>query len=86
MCDRLDKPITIKESVIPRKQRTLKIRSESAIKSTGLSNQEFYLQSGITRQNWYYYSWGIKEFPIHIKIKLCDLFGKPFIDLFLGEK
>ena len=78
------KPFFISEGVNSRKNQTLKIRCESAITSTGLSNQQFYLKVGISRQQWYYWSWGIEHFPIWLKVKLCDLFGKSFRDLFLG--
>ncbi len=73
----------IKEGVEYRKDKVLKIKCEGAITSTGLSNEEFYTKSKIPRQRWYHWSWGLEPFPNHIKIRLCDEFGKPFRDLFL---
>ena len=79
-----DNSFFIEEKVKKRKDQALKIRCESAIESTGLSNRQFYDKTGFSRQQWYYWSWGLDPFPNWAKIKLCDLFGKPFRDLFLG--
>ncbi len=73
------------EEVKKCKNPVFKIQCESAITSTGLSNQQFYLKIKVSRQQWYYWSWGIIPFPSWLKIKLCDVFGKPFRDLFLQE-
>lgn len=73
----------VSEEVNPRKDNTLKILSESVVLSTGLSKEQFYLKAQISRQQWYNWSWGFEKFPQYIKIRLCDLFGKPFRDFFL---
>lgn len=78
-----DNSFFIKEGVEYRKDKVLKIKCEGAITSTGLSNEEFYSKAKIPRQRWYHWSWGLEPFPNHIKIRLCDEFGKPFRDLFL---
>ncbi len=83
MVDSPDSPKSLKLHVKGRKDQAFKIRCESAVTSTGLSNQELYQKSEFSRQAWYYWSWGLEPFPNHIKIRLCDLFGKPFRDLFL---
>ncbi len=77
--------IFLNEGVTTSKDKVFKIKCESASQSTGLSKEQFYIKTEISRQRWYYWSWGIEPFPSYIKIKLCDLFGKPFRDLFLGE-
>lgn len=71
------------EQVKESKDVSFYYRSEMAIKSLGISKSEFYKRTGISRQLWYRYSWGFWTIPDHVKIKLCDLFGKPFRDLFL---
>ncbi len=76
----------LKEGVKYRKNHVLKIKCDGAIQSVGLSNQQFYDKVKISRQQWYAWSWGLEPFPIWLKIKLCDLFGKPFRDLFLEEQ
>ena len=76
----------LSESVENRKNQVLKIKCESASTSTGLGKEQFYLKVEISRQEWYRWSWGLEPFPHYIKIKLCDLFGKPFRDLFLGSE
>ena len=75
----------MKEDVKMRKSHSHKTRCERAITSCGLSNQEFYEKVGISRQQWYYWSWQIDPIPAWLKVRLCDMFGKPFIDLFLIE-
>lgn len=69
-----------------RTQMRFKQRCDDAIKHTGLSQSEFYRKAQLSRQMWYNYSWRILPFPAHLKIKLCDLFGKPFRDLFLMQE
>lgn len=65
------------------KNPVYKILCESAVTSAGLSNEQFYKKAEISRQQWYYWSWGIETFPDWLKIRLCDKFGKPFRDLFI---
>lgn len=79
-----DYSFSASEGVNTRKNPLFKVRCESAINSTGLSNKDFYLKTRISRQQWYFWSWGIEEFPEYVKIRLCDIFGKPFRDLFLS--
>lgn len=81
----MEKDFSLKTHVRGRKNEAFKIKCESALSSTGLSNQQFYKKVGVSRQMWYYYSWSIEPFPHWLKIRLCDMFGKSFRDLFLGE-
>ena len=74
------------EAVTKGKNQTFKVRCESAVTRIGLSKEQFYSKSQISRQRWYFWSWGLEPFPDYIKIRLCDLFGKPFRDLFLEDK
>jgi hypothetical protein len=82
----INKTFSLQGEVITRKNQAFKIRCESAVTSTGLSKEQFYSKSNIPRQLWYYWSWGLIKFPDYIKIRLCDLFGKSFRDLFLEDK
>ena len=67
------------------KDQMFKIRCDNAVSSTGLSHHQFYKKIGISKQRWYSFSWRIESFPSWLKIKLCDLFGKPFRDFFLQD-
>jgi hypothetical protein len=78
-----DNSFFIPKRVTPRKNQLFKMRCEDAVTSLGLNNNQFYEKSGIIRQKWYLWSWGLEPFPDYVKIKLMDLFGKPFRDLFL---
>lgn len=73
------------QSVKQRLNQSFKIRCDAAKDATGMNSKDFYSKVEISRQLWYAYSWGIKPFPLWLKIKLCDLFGKTFRDLFLQE-
>lgn len=66
------------------KNKALKIKCESKIEELGMSNEQFYVKTEISRQQWYYWSWGLLPFPTWLKIRLCDLYGKSFRDLFLN--
>ena len=83
MTESSNNSFSLKEQVKSRKDTILKMRCEGAVESLGLSNEEFYNKAQISRQRWYLWSWGLEPFPSWIKIRLCDLFGKPFRDLFL---
>jgi len=85
MSNSSDKSFSLKTTVRKGKNQLLKIRCERAITACGLSNQQFYLKANISRQQWYHWSWGREDFPDWLKVRLCDMFGKPFIDLFLIE-
>lgn len=85
MSETLNSENSANNGVVSRKNPVFKIRIDAAIQSTGLSRQNFYRTIGISRQQWYYFSWDIIPFPTWLKIKLCDTFGKPFRDLFLQE-
>lgn len=65
------------------KDKELKLGTNIAIRSCGLSHRKFYEDNEITRHQWYYWSWGLIDFPDWLKIKLCDKY-KPFRDLFLS--
>lgn len=68
------------------KDEPLHSRLEDTISRCGLSKREFYQKIGISPQYWWRISWGIDDFPQWLKIKLCDEFGKPFIDFFLIQE
>jgi len=82
----LNNSFFIDAGVTKSKDQAFKIRCEAAVTSTGLTKEQFYLKSNISRQRWYYFSWGLEPFPTYLKVRLCDLFGKSFRDLFLEEK
>ena len=81
-----ENPFIFLHEVTKGKNQVCKIKCEGAVTSTGLSKEQFYSKAEISRQRWYFWSWGLEPFPDYIKIRLCDLFGKPFRDLFLQIK
>ena len=82
----MDKLSSMQNRVTQGKDQVYKTKCECSVTSTGLSKSEFYSKSKIIKQNWYLWSWGLEPFPNYIKIRLCDLFGKTFRDLFLMEE
>lgn len=78
-----DKIFFIDEGLKKLKDEALHTRLENTIKRCGVSKREFYSKVGISAQYWWRISWGIDDFPEWLKVKLCDEFGKPFIDFFL---
>ncbi len=52
------------------KNPILKERIRTLIIKKGLSESEFYNSIGISRQYWYYLSWGIWETPTHLKVRI----------------
>jgi len=81
--DIIDNQKKMQESVKNRKDAMLNMRFESTIARCGLSKQEFYDKIEVSRAYWWRITWGIDPVPSWLKIKLCDTFGKPFIDFFL---
>ena len=61
-----------KESVTTRKNRLLKNRLKTLILSKGMSEPEFFHSIDMTRQQWYYLSWGIVEALPHLKIRIAE--------------
>jgi len=51
----------------------LKTRLDTLIKRAGLSQSEFYNKMQISRQLWYFYSWGIWIIPTHMRVKLAEI-------------
>lgn len=52
------------------KDRLLKERLKTLIKSKGLSEADFYNDLGISRQYWFFISWGLWDCPIEIKVRI----------------
>lgn len=50
----------------------LKTRLQVLIQSKGMSEADFYNKLGISRQYWYYISWGIWECPIDLKVRISQ--------------
>ena len=55
------------------KDIALKTRFDTLIKNAGLSQTEFYERTGISRQYFYFISWGIWECPIEMKVKIAKV-------------
>lgn len=63
-------------SVVRRgKNKALKIRLQTLIKSKGMSEADFYSHLGYSRQVWYAISWGIWELTVEHKVKIAMALG-----------
>lgn len=60
-----------------RKDMALKVRLQSFIKALGMSEPEFFHKLEISRQRWYYYSWGLWITPDHLKIRISNALNIP---------
>lgn len=58
-----------------RKNRLLKERLRTHIKSKGMSEPEFYNSIGISKQNWYSLSWGLFEANVETRVKIAKALG-----------
>lgn len=56
-----------------RKNQVLKIRLQTLITSKGIKESQFYKQAGISKQNWYFISWGIVQCPTELKVRIAGL-------------
>jgi DNA-binding XRE family transcriptional regulator len=65
-----EKSFSCKEGVKESKNRLLKERLQTLIRNKGWSNHEFYSRVGITRQHYYFLSWGLWNPPLDVKIKI----------------
>ena len=63
------------KSVKECKNELLRERFQTLIKNHGWSNHEFYLRSGLSRQYYYYISWGLWNPPLDVKIKIAKILG-----------
>jgi DNA-binding XRE family transcriptional regulator len=59
------------ESVKKQKNLALRTRLQTLIKQKGWTNQEFYKISGVSRQYYYFISWGLWPCPLDIKLKIA---------------
>ncbi len=57
------------------KKPILKERIQTLIKSKGISESEFYNKIGLSRQYWYYISWGIWKPTTELRIKIARELG-----------
>ena len=53
------------------KDKAIKIRLQTLIKSKGMSENEFYKNLGYSAQVWYAISWGIWETTIEHKVRIA---------------
>lgn len=72
--------------VKPRKQQVLKIRLQSFIKSRGMSEPQFFRKLGLSRQRWYYYSWGLWVTPDWLKIRISNELNIPISSIWIQEE
>ncbi len=71
----LDSSKKFKESVTMRKNKLLKNRLKTLILAKGISEPEFFHSLDMSRQQWYYLSWGIVEALPHLKIRIAEALG-----------
>ncbi len=68
----LNNSSSVNESVKSRKCPLLKERLKTLIYKRGMTEPEFFNSLNITRQNWYYISWGLDNTPLGLKIKIAQ--------------
>ena len=55
------------------KDLVLRTRFQTLIKKAGLTNSQFYEQVGISRQYYYFLSWGLWDCGIDTKLKIAKI-------------
>ena len=68
------------------KNTILKDRLRTIIKSKGMSEADFYNRIGLTKQYWYFISWGIWECPGDLKVKIASTLDVDSSVIFEGIK
>jgi len=68
------------------KNKLLKERLQTLIKASGQSESDFYNKIGLSRQYWYYISWGLWECPLEIKVKIAKSLDTDSAVIFKEEK
>lgn len=81
----LNKDFFSDKGVKRRKDATLKIRLQALIQSKGMSEPEFFNSLELSRQYWYYISWGIWPCPIWLKVKIAKALNTDSSAIFLNE-
>ncbi len=66
-----DKNFFLNKGVKECKDTLLKERLKTLIHSKGLSEADFYNSIGLSRQYWYFISWGIWSCSIELKVKIA---------------
>jgi len=77
--------IFLAQSVKERKNYPLKNRLKTLINAGGMSEPDFFNKIQISRQLWYYYSWGIWETPIPMKVKIAQALDTDSSAIFLED-
>ncbi len=68
-----------------RKDYKLKERLKALIKSKGMSEPDFFNKIQISRQLWYYYSWGVWPCPVHMRVKIAQALDTDSSVIFLED-
>lgn len=68
-------PLSADIGVKKSKDTLLKERLQTLIKAKGLSESEFYNSLGLSKQYWYWLSWGLWEPTIELKVKISKALG-----------
>lgn len=69
------KSFSYEEEVKESKNGALKERLRTLILERKMSESEFYNSLGISKQHWYYISWGLWYVPNHLKFKIANALG-----------
>jgi len=76
----------LKEGVKGRKNQVFKIKLQTLILSKGMSEPEFFRKLNISRQRWYYFSWGIWACPDWLKIRISHELNVPIHSIWSDQK
>jgi len=71
----INSPFFAQEGVKECKDGLLKERLKTLINQRGMSEPDFYNLVGLSRQHWYFLSWGLWNCPIEIKLKIAKALG-----------
>lgn len=68
------------------KNQALKVRFDTLITRAGFSHSEFYGKAGISRQYYYFISWGIWDCPMELKVKIARILSTDSCLIWQEEK
>lgn len=81
-----NKVFSVLRGVKVSKNKHLKERLQTLIADRGLSEPEFFHSIGMSRQHWYYISWGIWDCKYSLKLKIAKALETDTSVIFLGDE